>query len=333
MLRYFLLLLGFFVCFHVYSSEKSGGKNQDYGSDLNKAIFRLNCHPGDRLAMRKIQKTYSEAISYYQWEIKQLHVSDDSLKWNKTLDLMQKTNDLSDEILFNSEANKIICDPNYYTIEIDSVTPKAVAEVYDLGVKSLARNTKQKAKEAYFHFTRAGKLNPKYKDVGRKILEARDKATVNVIVNRVSAYADYKNLFTEKFYQTVFYKLWTNFLNDQFIKIYSVSDAANRKLDMAAWNVSISFVKFEINSTSTFENIQSVYTSGVAEIKIFSANGNKDILDTRIPAQYVWSNYSPGNQLNLQDLFDSFSLSVSDQVVELLTDNLNKFYPEAKVVP
>lgn len=332
MFRYVFLLIGFLVCFNLYSAE-NGPEKYDFASVLNKAIFRLNCHPDDRLAIRKIQKTYFEAISYYGQEIDLLQVKDDSLKWNKTLDLMQKTNDLSDEIRYNSAANEIICDPKVYTSEIDDITQKAVAEAYDLGMKSLSFNTKQNQKEAFNYFTTAGKLNPLYKDVGHKILQAKKQATVNVVLDKVPAYSNNKNLFTEKFYQTVLYKLQTAFLNDQFVHIYSVNEEKSRKIDLTAWEISISFINFDINNTSTFENTLTAYTSGVAEIKVFSPTENKEILNTRVPAQYVWQSYRPGIRLDLQDLFDSFSLSVAEQIVELLTDNLNQSYLKAKFVP
>ena len=72
---------------------------------------------------------------------------------------MDGLNEISDEILFNSEANRVICEPKFYDGEIDDVKQKAVQELYNMGVAALNSGGIKKAREAYFCFQKAVKVS------------------------------------------------------------------------------------------------------------------------------------------------------------------------------
>ena len=231
---------------------------------------------------------------------------------------------MSDEIRYNSFASQIICDPKIYTTEITEVRQKAVAELYNAGTRSLQTGTRKSAREAYSCFMKAYQLSPTYKDVATKIQEAKNKAVLNVVVEKVAAYAENKNLISTRFYETFLNKLQSDFLNNGFINIYSFTEAKQRKIDPVDWSVRISFIDFEIGESSVFDNTTSANIYGVAEFKIFSPIENKDILSTRIPGQYVWKSYQSNSGFDLQSLFDSYSMSMIDQVDDLLEGFVKK---------
>lgn len=297
----------------------------DYAERINQIVFRLSCDANDRQAAKKLLKTYSSALIDYQKEIGRLQVEPDSFKWSKTYDLMDEFNQLSNEILYNSAASRVICEPKFYHDELPEAKQKAVQELYDAGIYLLQIGTKRKAKEAYFCFVKAYQLSPAFNDVSQKIQEAKNRATVSVVIEKVVAYADRKNLFATRFYQTLINKLQSEFLNDQFVNIYSFTDTKQRKIDPAACYVRISFIDFEMGELSTFDNTKSININGVAEIRIFSPTENKDILSTRLPRQYVWKSYQNTGSFDLQSIFDSFSMSMTDEVDDLLSGFIKQY--------
>ncbi len=320
----FLLILCFSTFLLSFSNEKVKENKQDYAQIFNQLICRLNVHPDDQKIKKKIKETYFQAIDYYQSEIDRILMSQDSLKWTKTLDVMQQINGLSEEIIYNSAVSELICDPKIYTTEIDDAKQRAVSEIYNAGTHSLQAGTRKSAKEAYSCFVKAYQLSPKFKDVATKIQEAKNMAVLNVVVEKVAAYAENKNLISTRFYETFLNKLQSDFLNEGFINIYSITEAKQRKIDPVDWSVRISFIDFEIGESSVFDNITSYNIYGVTEIKIFSPNENKDILNTRIPGQYVWKSYQNNSGSDLQSLFDSYSMSMIDQVFDLLEGFIKK---------
>ncbi len=314
-----LVLLLFFAALAGFSSDKDRLKMPDYAEKINQVVYRLSCDANDRQAAKKLQNIYAEALTKYQQEINRLQLESDSLKWSKTFDLMNEFNELSDEILYNSAASRIICEPKFYKEELLDVRGKAVQELYDAGIRLFRSGIRKAAKEAYFCFVKVYQLSPTFKDAAQKIQEAKNKATVNVVVEKVAAYADNKNLISTRFYETLLNKLQSDFLNDAFIHIYSFTEAQRRKIDPVDWIIRIAFIDFERDVASTLDNTKSIYINGVAEIKIFSSVENKNILNTRMPGQYIWNSYQENNNSDLQGLFDSFSMSMTDQVFDLLS--------------
>ena len=320
-MRYLTFLLVFLLSFS--SSGKSKLKLSDYPEKINQIVFRLSCNPSDRQASKKLLKTYTKVLIDYQKEIDRLQVAPDSFRWTRTYELMDELNEISNDILFNSEANRVICEPKFYDGEIDDIKQKAVQELYDQGVAALNSGGIKKAREAYFCFQRALKLVPAYRDVNQKIIEARKKATVGILVDKVAAYVNSKNLFAVKFYESLSNILHSNFLQDQFVNFYSASDVKQRKI-IADWIVNISFIDFYIEKAASLDNSGVVYINGVAEIKIFSAREDRTILSMRIPNQFIWRSNVPNNGSDLQGMFDSFSLSMTDQVAGALSEFIKK---------
>lgn len=252
MARY-LLLLCLFIVFNSCSTTHSLLKKHDYAEVINETIFRLSCDAKDKRAGQLLQKAYGEALVYYQNEIDRISTINDPFRWTKTLDAMQTTNDLADEIRYNSAASQLICEPKIYTSEITDVRRKAVAELYNAGTDLFAQNNKAKAKEAYFYFVKAGKLDPKYNDVGLKIREAKNLATWKVIIEPVPAHTqnDGLSFSTKTFYQTLFYKLREKFPYSGFVCFYTPEEAQKQKIENPDQTVQLEIFDFELESKVT----------------------------------------------------------------------------------
>jgi len=317
-------LLFVLICFCCLSSSgKAEPKKTDYPKEINQLVYRLSCNANDRAAAKKLVKTYSAAMSYYQKEIDRLKLEPDSFRWTKTYDLLDEQNQLSEEILYNSEANRIICDPEFYDVELAEAKAKSIQELYDLGIQELNSGEVKNARKAYWYFERAIKLGASFQDINQKMREAGEKGAVRILVDKVGAYIYYKNVSAERFYSDLLVRLQSEFLLDRFVSFYTGSDIIQRgiKPDLT---LNIAFFDFDITRTSSPDRSTFSYINGVAEVRILSNLENQNILDKRIPSQFVWKNYAANYGSDLQGMFDSFSLSTTDEIFELLTDFIRK---------
>jgi len=308
---FFLLLAGLFN--FAYSQNKIN--RTDYAEKINQLVYHLSCDSNDPQAAKKLIKTYSSALREYQHEMVRLQSVADSFKWTNTYELMNKLNGLSNEILFNSTASLIVCEPKVYTDELLEVKQKAVPELYEAGIKSLRNGSKLKAKEAYSYFVKVEQLSPNFKDVSQKIQEARHKATLNVVIEKMA---------TQRFYQNFLNQLQSEFRYDKCVNIYSYKEAKQRKIGPVDWYVRISFINFENKVATFYQGSYFIDINIVAEIKIFSTIENKDILSTRIPWQYVWTSSEPG-ECDVQGLFYSLSLSINDYVYDVVSRFMGQY--------
>jgi len=265
-------------------------KNHHYAEVINKATYSLSCNADDKRAGQLLQKAYAEALAYYQNEIDRILIGNDQFKWTKTLDIMQKTNELSDEIKYNSAASQLICEPKIYTSEIADVRENAVAELYNAGIDLLTQHSKEKAKEAYFYFVGASKLNPEYKDIRSKIQEAKSASTWKVIIEPILAFTQDNVLgfSTKFFYQTISYKLREIFLYNGFINFYSPEEAQKQKIGTPDLTIYIEIFDFELESK--------VETYG-GEVIPFPSHVLK-----LVEGKYVWVKYvgPPNNRISNQ---------------------------------
>lgn len=317
-------LLFVLICFSCLSSSgKAKSKKTDYPKEINQLVYRLSCNANDRAAAKKLVKTYSAAKDYYCAEIARLKAEPDSFRWTKTYELLDEQNQLSEEILYNSEANRIICDPEFDDVELAEAKAKAIQELYDLGIQELNSGEVKNARKAYWHFERAIKLGASFQDINQKMREAGEKAAVRILVDQVGAYIYYKNVSAERFYSDLLARLQSEFLLDRFVSFYTSSDIIQRgiKPDLT---FNIAFFDFDITRTSSPDRSTFGYINGVAEVRILSTRENQNILDKRIPSQFVWKNYAANYGSDLQGMFDSFSLSTTDEIFELLTDFIRK---------
>jgi hypothetical protein len=204
-----------------YSNGVGFAKKPEYARDLNQSICRLNDHPQSQRAKNKVKETYYQAVNFYQEEIDRILMGNDPMKWTKTVEILETVNALSDEIIFNSSASELICDPKIYTFEIPDAKAKAVVELYQAGEDCLKQNSKEKAKEAYVFFERAAEINLHFKDISRKLVEARSYGMLKVLIEPVEL--DFKTIdvITDRLDKQFFYWTQTDFSKRLFVAFYS----------------------------------------------------------------------------------------------------------------
>lgn len=250
MVKSFLLVFCIIGIIYSCSANRKLLKEHDYATVIRNYIERLNHDAKDTKASNTLKQTYAQAIGYYQNQIDWILTGNDPFKWNNTMDIMQKTNELSEDILYNSSASQLICDPKIYRNEMADVSLKAAQELYLQGINCLSQGSREKAREAYAYFIRTSQLKPEYKDVEQKIREAANQATYKVIIEEfpVSYQNNLLDYSTRTFNYSLANLLRKKFPSNEFIAFYSPLEAESQNIYDPDYSIQIDIEDFEIES-------------------------------------------------------------------------------------
>ncbi|MDO8927963.1 MAG: hypothetical protein Q7W54_03130, partial [Bacteroidota bacterium] len=171
MRKYFLILLTGVLLLNSCSTGKKSLQRGDYYDAIMKAANRLSSDPENRKAMQVVREGYPMAVAFYQEEIDQVLTGNDQFRWKRTLDIMQTVNRMSDEIRRIPAARSLVPSIKTYTSEMADVQNRAAQEFYDAGMDALSRQTREAAKQAYYHFLNADGLVRGFKDTKQKIFQ------------------------------------------------------------------------------------------------------------------------------------------------------------------
>lgn len=243
----FIIALMLLAC----STGKKSLERGNYYEAIMKAANRLSSDPDNRKASQVVREGYPMAVSYYQEEIDQILTSNDQFKWKNTLDVMQTVNQMSDEIRRIPAARKLVTSIKNYSSELDDVQNKAAQEYYDAGMDALSRNTRETAKQAFFHFQNADGLVRNFKDTNQKMLESKDMATLKVVVEQIPVNGKYEYS-AQFFYDNVFQMLNSKFQKKDFVHFYSPAEAERIKLKYPDMILNMGFYDFFIDRPQHF---------------------------------------------------------------------------------
>lgn len=313
---YFVLVLLLASC----SSGKKAMERGDYFDAVRKSVNRLKSDPDNSKAASVLDESYKLALSWSQEEMDRLLSLNEQFKWEKAVALMEQVNGLANEIRQSPSARKVIADPKVYTSELNMGREKAAEERYNAGVEKLGLNTRESARDAYYSFERAGQLVNGYRDVVQKMYEAKDLATLTVVLEAIPVHAQKYQLSSEFFYDQVFEYLNNKFPSQSFVNFYSpgqAQDAGLRNPDMV---MKLEFYDFVVGNTEHSEKEEEVkqqvkieskdttqvqyktYTAklktfadkvvsgGVLDVKIVETSDGKLLLSDRVPGSFTWVN-------------------------------------------
>ena len=292
----------------------------DYFSAVSKAVSRLQANPNNKNAISVVKKSYPLAIQWSQEEIDLLLSGNEGFKWDKTYGIMTQVNAIASEIRQSPVAHSLVPNPKVYTSEMDMARNKAAEERYQAGNLQLQENTREAARLAYQNFMRANQLVLGYKDVGEKLIEAKDLATLKVIMEAIPVVAKRYQLSSEFFYSQVFSFLVDKYKAGSFVNIFSPEEAERAGIDYPDFVVKLQFYDFEVGLAEHFEKeetlskrvaVESKDTTrtsyvtyhaklktltdqaasrGLLEVQIVDFQANKTVVDDKIPGEFVWAN-------------------------------------------
>ena len=302
------------------STGKKALQKGDYFSAVSKAVERLKSSPDNKNAIQVLTDGYPMTIEWSQEEMYMILSSNNRFKWEQAIGLMQQVNQLSDEIRSTPAARKIIGDPKNYTSELNMAYEKAAEERYNAGIAELDVNTRESARRAFEHFARADQLVSNYKNVRELMAEAKNIATLRVVVQAIPVNTQKFRLSSEFFYNQVFEYLNNQFRTSGFVSFYSPVQAEKEGLNHPDFIVDMEFFDFSVGNlvrSEKEENVEKqvkietrdttrveykkyvaklkIYTdqvisSGSLRVRIIDTSNNKLMADEIVPGSFTWVN-------------------------------------------
>lgn len=315
----FIFVLGVFFLASCSSGKKALQKG-DYYSAVLKAVERLKSSPGNKNATNVLKDGYNLVLEWTQEEMDLTLSSNAAFKWERAIGLMQQVNMLSSEIRSTPAARKIISNPKIYTAELNMARERAAEERYRAGLTELEQNTREAARIAFDHFYTADQFVAGYKNTRELMDEAKELATLHVVVEAIPVLTQKYRLSSEFFYNQIFEYLNNRFGPRSFVSFYSPYQAENTGLDTPDFVVNMEFFDFLIGNLTRTEKEEKVekrvkvetkdttkveYKNYVAKLKtfsdkvesrgslrvqIFETASENLLIDDILPGAFAWMN-------------------------------------------
>ena len=321
----FVLMIGFLLLNACSTGEKAL-QSGNYYDAIMKATSRLSNDPDNKKATKVVHDGYPMAIAFYQEEIDHTLSGNDPFRWNRTLEVMQTVNRMSDEIRRIPAARQLVSSPKTYISELTDVRNRAAQEYYDAGMSNLSKITREDAKQAFYQFQNAEGLVRGYRDAQKKMVESKDLATLKVVVEQIPVNGKFEYS-AQFFYDNVFQMLNQQFQEKDFVHFFSPEQAEKTNLKYPDMVLRMGFYDFfidrpqhaeeerdlskqieekyqvKINKDSTVTKTRMVMkrgkikivtdqvgSGGLLELKAVDFQSQKIVFTDKIPGQYQWQN-------------------------------------------
>jgi len=314
------LLPFLFVVLMACSSGQKAFQRGNYFEAVNTAVERLRSNPDHKKSAQVLQSSYPQALQWAQDEIDLLLSGNDPLKWEKTVNVMRRVNNLASEIRRSPAALRIVSSPKVYTTEMNLALEKAAEETYQEGLARMNLPERAAAREAFGLFMRSNELVPGYKDTPQLIREAKSRATLNVVVEPIPVHSRLFELSAGFFYNQVYEYLNKRFPHQGFVNFFSPEEFEKSTLENPDMILRLEFYDFLVgalkqseserevtntikkNPKDTLSNETITYkaklktfsdqvaSGGVVDLKIVEWPSEKLLVNDRIPGEFVWVN-------------------------------------------
>ncbi len=313
------LMLGVVTMFSC-SSGKRAYERGDYDRAVFQAVNRLRSKPDHEKSRKVLLNAYNYAITIHKRNINTSLNSMNPLKWEEVIGDYQMVNRLAQEIEACPACLKVVPSPVIYDNELESAKLKASEARIDLGYDALdQKGNREKAKEAYLHFQVAKRFDPFNPDIDGLMMEAREFATLKVVVDPIpspSRVLDIRHAFFENQINEELHRTQIN----EFVRFFSAEEARNMQMDYPDHIISISFEDFTLGNVIIKEKQQTVsrdsvkikstrgsevyatveaelttyekslVSSGLMDFRIIDARTNKVLKADKIPGTFTWVN-------------------------------------------
>ena len=181
---------GVLVCaiITIVASCTSGKKAYDRGNYYQavlEAVDRLRSSPENKKAINVLKLSYEMAVSSLDREVQDARSSGATDQWRTAVRNYNLINNLHDEIRRSPAALRVIPEPQQRLRELADAKNLAAEEVYQAGLASMLKGTREDSKRAFNQFTEALNLVPEYKEANELANQAREDATIHVLVEPV----------------------------------------------------------------------------------------------------------------------------------------------------
>jgi len=317
-INHFLSL--FFLILMACSSGQKAFQRGNYFEAVHTAVERLRSNPDHRKSRQVLQSSYPQAIQWAQDEIDLALSGIDPLKWEKTVGIMKRVNNLASEIRRSPAALNVIPTPKVYTSEMTMALERAAEETYQAGLARLQQPEREAAREAYSLFMRSNELVQGYRDTPQLIREAKTRATMNIVVEPIPVHSRLFELSAGFFYNQVFEYLNRRFPRQGFVNFFSPEEFDKSGIKNPDMVLRLEFYDFLVGAlkqgeserevTNTVKKFpkdtlnketitykaklktftDQVSSGGVVDLKIVEWPSEKLLVNDRIPGEFIWTN-------------------------------------------
>ena len=164
------------------SKDYLAHRNED--KTLYSIIKQLNKKPADELATAALPEVYAQLQQTHLSNIENYKNSNDLNRYDRINSEYRILNDMYNEIINSSAANKLVTAVNYQK-QIDSTREMAADDYYQLAIEYYNRNNWEDYRKAYSAFKKADGWINNYNNSEAMMDSARRKGIVNIVINPV----------------------------------------------------------------------------------------------------------------------------------------------------
>lgn len=267
------------------SSGKKAFEQGNYYEAVLKSVNRLRQNPDHRKSKETLRKSYPLALQTLEKKARNIQVANESFKWKQVLQLYGQVNHMYEEISHAPGALKVVPVPKNYYREMDNIKKKAAEESYLAGKRAMDRDTREGAKEAYYHFTDVEQFVPGYKDVEHQLQEAEFMATLKVVVKQIPVPGAY-SLSGSFFQDRIEEFLHSQYKGSRFVRFYTPEEARREKLQIIDQYLQLQFDDFVVGQTRISENTETLSRDSVKVGEIKLKDGTTQAAYGTVKAKY-----------------------------------------------
>ena len=270
-----LVILG--VLLGSCSSGKRALQRGDYAEAIDQAVNRLRQAPKNRKARSTLRKAYPLARNFYENQVAQHRNSQSPRKWENILYNYRILNQIYLDIQRCPACLKLIPKARNYQSEADAARQKAAHARYELGKQAMAQGSRESAKGAYQHFLAAKNLLNTYPKIDQAIMEAKEAATVQVILEKVPVYSQRYRISDEYFSNKMFEFLRANRRMSEFVEFYTPSEAVSQRLNQPDHVIQMQFDDFNVGQTYVKESSETIKRDSVVVGQVNVDSEERDV--------------------------------------------------------
>lgn len=259
----------------------SSGKNilekGQYYDAVLQSVKRLRKSPDNRKAKSTLHQAYPLAKDYHLDIVKRLKTSTDQYKWEKVVGQYNYLNRMYEEIQRCPSCIALARGNKSFYNERDQASREAAEVRYAMGDRSMQVETRQSAKEAYFHYKEADRYQPNFRDVRRKMEDALFYATLKVVIEPIPMHSQTLALSNE-FFQNQINEYLSSYNFSEFVRYYTPSEARKVGLKQPDHVVSMQFDDFIVGQHFIKETVREYTRDSVVIGK--SGKGDNPIYGT-----------------------------------------------------
>lgn len=297
-----LILLSVVVLFGCSSGKKQLEKG-NYSASIDQSINRLKKSPNNKKAKATLKDAYALSKQVNLKNVNQLKASNERFKYDKIADSYDQLARIYDAVWKCPACVKVLPNIKSYRNDFNQASNLAANERYSAGVEELNKGTRESGKLAFRHFERVQYLQHNFKDTHRKIVDARDLATLKVLVDQIPVHSRSFGL-SHEFFQNRLNEFLDRKQISEFIRFYSPAEADRARLDNPDHVVVLQFDDFVVGQTYVKEHTREVSLDSVIVGTVKVGDETKDVYGT-VEAEYTtFSKYIDSRGLLDMKIYD-----------------------------